>query len=154
MKVFRILLISYFFVQFLTGYSQEKAIKNFRKLSCPEKWWVIGHPFVAKKALKISKEARLKTDWVKQNKLLKGEGNGDQVDAFRHTYWMALLTQNIGARKAKRLGVVHEKGNKKQFKKGKKEDGELPDKIGSDMDLFNNQVGIEIGSSDCRTRQR
>ncbi|MCB0410358.1 MAG: hypothetical protein KDD29_09065, partial [Flavobacteriales bacterium] len=114
-------------------------------LSCPEKWWVIGHPFVAKKALKISLEARQKTDSIQQNKILIGEGNGDPIDAFRHAYWMAKLTQTIGERKARKLGIAHEKGNYRDFKIGNKEDGTLPDKISSEMDLLNNEVGIKIG---------
>ena len=33
----------------------------------------------------------------------------------------------------------------KSYKKGRHEDGNLPDKISSDMDLFNNRVGVQIG---------
>ena len=143
--LFKFLLITSFFVQSLTLIGQKNAIKSFKKISCPEKWWVITHPFVAKKALKVSQIARLKTDSIKTNNILKGVGNGDQLDAFRHTYWMASLTQIIGQRKAKRLGIAHEKGNKRDFKKGNKEEGSLPDKISSEMDLFNNDIGIEIG---------
>ncbi len=123
-------------------YGQQTACKNFKKLSCPEKRWVIFHPFVAKKALQLSLEARTVTAEVKQQKLLKGTGNGDQLDAFRHTYWMARLAQEIHWRKAKRLGKAHEKGNYRQFKKGKLEDDVLPDKISSEMDLFNNEVAL------------
>jgi hypothetical protein len=143
--LFKFLLITSFFVQSLTVLAQNNALKSFKELSCPEKWWLIGHPFVAKKALKVSQLARLKTDSIKENNILKGVGNGDQVDAFRHTYWMASSTQAIGQRKAKRLGIAHEKGNKRDFKKGNKEEGSLPDKISSEMDLFNNEVGIKIG---------
>jgi hypothetical protein len=142
--LFKFLLITSFFVQSLTVLAQNNSLKNFKKLSCPEKWWVIGHPFVAKKALKVSQLARLKTDSIKENNILKGVGNGDQVDAFRHTFWMASLTQTIGQRKAKRLGIAHEKGNKQDFKKGNKEEGSLPDKISSEMDLFNNTIGLKI----------
>ena len=142
--LFKFLLITSFFVQSLTVLAQNNALKSFKELSCPEKWWVIGHPFVAKKTLKVSQIARLKTDSIKENNILKGVGNGDQVDAFRHTYWMASLTQTIGQRKAKRLGIAHEKGNKRDFKKGNKEEGSLPDKISSEMDLFNNEVGLKI----------
>ncbi|MGE0561071.1 MAG: hypothetical protein AB7O47_04600 [Flavobacteriales bacterium] len=116
-------------------------------MSCAEKSWVVFHPFVAKKALQLSLDARTVTTEVKQQKLLKGEGNGDQVDAFRHTYWMALLTLEIGERRARKLGKAHEKGNHQQFKKGKTEDGVLPDKIASEMDLFNNELGISIAKT-------
>ena len=128
-------------------YGQQTAYKNFKKLSCSEKRWVVFHPFVAKKAWQLSLEARTVTAEVKQQQILKGIGNGDQLDAFRHTYWMARLAQEIHWRKAKRLGKAHEKGNYRQFKKGKLEDDVLPDKISSEMDLFNNQVGIDLGKS-------
>lgn len=124
---------------------QNTTLGQFKKLSCPEKRWVIFHPFVAKKALKVSLEAREITDEIKQQKLLVGTGNGDQIDAFRHAYWMARLAQEIHWRKANRLGKAHEKGNYQQFKKGKLEDDVLPDKISSEMDLYNNKVGLNLG---------
>lgn len=138
-----------FFFVLLFGnlFGQESVCKQFKKLSCAEKSWVVFHPFVAKKALQLSLDARTVTTEVKQQKLLKGEGNGDQVDAFRHTYWMALLTLEIGERRARKLGKAHEKGNHQQFKKGKTEDGVLPDKIASEMDLFNNELGISIAKT-------
>lgn len=147
--LFKFLLITTFFVQSLTVFGQNNTLKSFKKLSCPEKWWVIGHPFVAKKALKVSQITRLKTDSIQKNKILNGVGNGDQVDAFRHTYWMAGLAQAIGQRKAKRLGIAHEKGNKRDFKKGNKEEGSLPDRISSEMDLFNNEVGLKMGKGNA-----
>jgi len=129
----------------LTSSGQKVGFKEFKNLSCAEKRWVIFHPFVAKKAYKITMEAREISNELKNDTVLKGTGNGLQIDAFRHTYWMASLTQGIGWRKSKKLGRAHERGNYKSYKKGKKEDGVLPDKISSDMDLFNNNIGIEIG---------
>ncbi len=134
-----------FLLIFLASDAQKSKFQKFKQLSCPEKWWVVGHPFVAKKALKISENTRKITSEVKKNNLLKGEGNGGQVDAFRHTFWMANLTQEIGWRRAKKLGKAHEKGNYRDFKKHQQEDGALPDKASSEMDLFNNNVGIELG---------
>ncbi len=142
---FKLILNTLFLVSFLTGYGQDSNFKKFKKLSGPEKCWVIWHPFVAKKALKISELARITTEQVKTEKQLNGVGNGDQADAFRHTFWMAKLTQEIGWRRAKKLGIAHEKGNYKDYKKHQLEDGALPDKASSDMDLYNNNVGIEIG---------
>jgi hypothetical protein len=54
---------------------------------------------------------------------------------------MALLTQNIGAKKALKLGIAHEKANFEFFLKKKNEYGELPDSMGSVMDVLNNQMG-------------
>ena len=142
---FKITIVFIVFSNLLIG--QNNSFQQFKKLSCPEKRWVVFHPFVAKKALNISLEARNVTAEIKQQQLLKGMGNGDQLDAFRHTYWTARLAQEIHWRKAKRLGKAHEKGNYRQFKKGKLEDGALPDKISSEMDLFNNDVGLILGKS-------
>ncbi len=119
--------------------------KSFRELSCPEKRWVIFHPFIAKKALRLTLQARAAAKEISKNSLLDGDENGGQVDAFRHAYWMALLSQHICWRKALRLGKAHEKGNYIQFKKHKFEEGVLPDSASGAMDLFNNNIGIEIG---------
>lgn len=113
-----------------------------QKVSVYEKCWAIIHPFVAKKAYRITKDVQKDVQKVKKEKILNGVGNGDQLDAFRHTYWMAILTLEIGEKRARKLGVAHEKGNYKHYKKNRKEDGYLPDKISSDMDLFNNDIGI------------
>lgn len=130
---------------FFNASAQESNLKKFRRLSGPEKCWVIFHPFVAKKALKISENTRKITKEIQKKKLLIGNGNGGQIDAFRHTFWMANLTQKIGARRARNLGKKHEKGNYKDYKKRRLEDGVIPDKISSEMDLFNNEVGVNIG---------
>ena len=122
----------------------QNSKKAFSKLSNPEKCWVIFHPFKAKKAYKTSLEAIRITDSIQHTKQLDGDTNGGQIDAFRHAYWMASLAQEIGRRSAKRLGKAHEKGNYKQFKKGKFEEGSVPDAQASEMDLFNNAIGIEL----------
>ncbi|MCX6232254.1 MAG: hypothetical protein NTZ33_12005 [Bacteroidetes bacterium] len=129
------------------GQSKTSACKQFKKLSCPEKCWVIKHVFIAKKAWKITQFVRLQTDSVQKSNLLDGDANGGQVDAFRHAYWMAMLSQKISWRKAYSLGKAHEKGNYLDYKKHRLEEGTLPDKISSDMDLWNNDIGIQIGTS-------
>jgi hypothetical protein len=142
---FKAIIIVLIFSVSKTGFSQKSNWNKFMDLSGPEKCWVMLHPFVAKKALIVTEEVRIVTKEVMQEKLLKGNGNGGQVDAFRHVFWMANLTLNIGSNKAKSLGEAHEKGNYKDYKKGKLEDGVIPDKISSEMDHFNNDVGINIG---------
>tara|TARA_B100000809_G_scaffold96463_1_gene95018 strand:- start:10890 stop:11507 length:618 start_codon:yes stop_codon:yes gene_type:complete len=141
-KVF-IFLFYWLLADVLVG--QESNFKKFRRLSNPEKYWVIFHPFVANKALKITELTRYETVIILNQQLLNGNGNGGQVDAFRHVFWMANLTVEIGWRRATRLGYAHEKGNYRDFKKRRNEDGVVPDKISSVMDLFNNNIGIEIG---------
>jgi hypothetical protein len=116
------------------------------KISCPEKWWAIGHIFIAKKAFRITTEALVVTDSLSQTQLLGNDLQGGMLDAFKHAYWMASLSQHIKWRKAHRLGIAHEKGNYKSYKKGKrKAASNLPDKISSDMELWNNDAGLKIG---------
>jgi len=128
--------------------SAQPALKeSFRKLSCPEKRWVIFHPFIARKSYRLTQAARAAAKEMLADSLLDKDENGGQIDAFRHAYWMALLSQNICWRKARRLGIAHEKGNYRQFKKGVTEEGMLPDSVAGVMDLYNNQRGIEIGKN-------
>ncbi len=144
MKIRVFVLVLFSFSMNASG--QKSSFTSFWKLSCPEKWWVIGHPFVSAKAFKITKEARLKSDSLVKNLLLDADPFGGKVDAFRHTYWMARLAQNMKWKKALNLGRAHEKANYLSFKKMKyDEEGLLPDSISSVMDLFNNQIGVSIG---------
>lgn len=120
-------------------------VESFRKLSCPEKRWVMSHPFRAKRAMQISNEAREVAKSMKKDPRLDANENGGRADAFRHGYWMARLTQEIGWRRAYRLGIAHEKANYRQFKKNKNEEGALPDEASGSMDFLNNDAGIEAG---------
>ena len=135
--------VLFFYVFFLItqGYSQTNW-QRFKKLSCKSKAWILLHPFKAKKALQISNEATKVADSIAKTPLLDGDKSGGQVDAFRHAYWMARLHQEIGKNAARSLGKAHEKDNYRQFKKRTKEDGIVPDEISSEMDLYNNSVGL------------
>lgn len=120
--------------------------KSFWQLSCPEKWWVVTHPFVANKARKITADVIRISEEMKKDSLLDGDAAGGQVDAFRHAYWMAALSQKICWRKAIALGTAHEKGNYRKFNRGKVDDElNIPDSISSVMDLYNNDIGVKIG---------
>lgn len=123
----------------VTVYSQ-----SFKKLSRPEKCWVVFHPCKAKKAATVTKQVQKDVDSIKQIGIIGKDNNGGALDAFKHCYWMAMLTQKIGSKNARKIGNAHEKGNYLQFKKHKLEDAILPDSISSEMDLFNNQVGIYL----------
>lgn len=136
---------------FLTIYAaqhvtSQSSSSGFSDLSSNEKWWVVFHPFKAKKALHVSIETLYLTDSVKKAGIIGTDNNGGPLDAFKHTYWMLLLSKEIGPKAAIKLGKAHEKGNYKSFKKGGKEDGLLPDKVSTEMDLFNNQMGLAIYS--------
>ena len=86
------------------------------------------------------------TDSIGRIEALDGNINGGQLDAFKHAYWMAMLAQNFKWRKAKSLGLAHEKTNYRSFVKASNKglmDGH--DQVSADMDLWNNEKGIAIG---------
>ncbi|XRE43171.1 hypothetical protein ACIVBQ_001375 [Tenacibaculum discolor] len=118
--------------------------QQFKKLQGAQKTWVLLHPFKAKKAFIVSREASRVSDSLRVSPLLDGDYAGGQVDAFRHAFWMALLQQEIGENATRSLGKAHEKDNYKTYKERKLEDGVIPDKISSEMDLFNNEVGLTL----------
>ncbi|CAM1369641.1 conserved exported hypothetical protein [Tenacibaculum sediminilitoris] len=118
--------------------------QQFKKLQGAQKTWALLHPFKAKKAFIVSREASRVSDSLRVSPLLDGDHAGGQVDAFRHAFWMALLQQSIGENAARSLGKAHEKDNYKTYKEQKLEDGVIPDKISSEMDLFNNKVGLTL----------
>jgi len=122
----------------------QSTVKSFATLSSPEKWWVVMHPFKAKKALDISMDVLKTTDSIAKLDLLDNDFNGGQLDAFKHSYWSARLSNGIGESAALKLGDAHEKGNYQSFKKRQLEDGSVPDKVSSAMDLFNNEIGAKI----------
>ena len=121
-----------------------KSLQAFKKLSSAEKCWVYFHPFKAKKAYIISRKVSKTVDSIKKVGDLGNHFVGNQLDAFKHAYWMWCLADGIGNRSAKSLGKAHEKGNYQSFKKQKKEDGVLPDQVSCEMDLYNNFVGLSL----------
>ena len=125
--------------------AQHNKLKKIKTLSFHEKTWVIFHPFVAGKALRISENVRYIAEKMSSDTRLDGISNGGTLDAFRHVFWMASLSQQIRWRKAYKLGKAHEKGNKADYRKKRNEEGYLPDAVSCEMDLWNNDVGIEIG---------
>lgn len=141
---FLIILILLVFVKTIYGQS------SFKKLSRPEKCWVIGHPFKAKKAQIVTKGVQLVVDSLKKSGIIGIDNLGGKLDAFKHAYWMASLSMEIGSRRALKLGKAHEKGNYLQFKKRLLEDAALPDSVSSEMDLRNNSSGVYLAGY-CRS---
>lgn len=140
-----ILFIILFILHLNSNGQKAGAIRKFFQVSRYEKLWALTHPFIAIKAWKISKEALAATEELKHDTLFDGDADGGQLDAFRHTYWMASLAQKIKPHKARKLGIAHEKGNYLDFKKGRIEEESIPDSIASEMDYRNNEIGIETG---------
>lgn len=120
------------------GFSQH-AISKY------EYRWALAHPISAIRvkqhlfqAMKIYKE-------VKSKKILDTLESGGKLDAFRHAFTMAYLTRYVKVKNLKKLGIAHEKGNKKQFLDRFLEFGERSDSLACEMDLKNNLRGFEIG---------
>jgi hypothetical protein len=129
----------------LLAESQNRAFESFFQLSGAEKKWTLTHPFVAVAAWRITQKCRYVTDSLGKLGFPDRDPSGGKLDAFRHSFWMATLTEKIGQRKALSLGRAHERGNYRDFKKKRYEEEEIPDKTATDMDLFNNAVGSGIG---------
>lgn len=119
----------------------QSLLSKFARLSTPEKCWTLLHPFVARKAFHATVQSQHITDSIKSSAVIGLDNSGGQLDAFKHAYWIASVSNAIGPRKALKLGRAHEKGNWIQFKKHRLEDQELPDSVSSCMDLFNNEQG-------------
>lgn len=122
----------------------QNNFSKFTKLSGPKKWWVVFHPFKAKVSLEISNETKEVTKAILKSNIIGKGKSGGRVDAFRHAFWMARLTQVIGRKAAKSLGKAHEKENYQYYLENKLEDGFIPDKASMDMDLFNNDIGLSL----------
>ena len=142
------------FLTVSTSVSSQSSLKDFFKLSGPKRTWVLFHPFKATKSLKISKETNRVADSIAKSGALDGDRSGGQVDAFRHAYWMARLTQEMGERAARSLGKAHEKENYLTYKKSKLEDGVVPDEISSEVDLYNNDQGIKLISKGSKVSKK
>lgn len=111
-----------------------------------EKRWALWHPFSAVKIKKHLPEAMAIYKEVKTSKQLDTLESGGKLDAFRHSYSMAYLCRYVKVEKLRKLGKLHEKGNKFQFKKNQTEDNERPDSLACEMDLRNNQMGFLVGT--------
>ncbi|MDO6800939.1 hypothetical protein Q4595_00625 [Wenyingzhuangia sp. 1_MG-2023] len=133
--------LALFFISKGVAQSPKKA---FKSLSSHEKYWVYFHPFTAKKAYQVSKDVEKVVDSIAKTKTLGPLKVGNQIDAFKHAFWMWSLAEKIGWRAASSLGEAHEKGNYDFYLQHINEDGELPDKASSDMDAHNNSVGIAL----------
>lgn len=121
-------------------------VGTYTAQSRAEIFWAIKHPVAALRIKKITKQC----DDIYAIYKLQGKPdtleNGGQLDAFRHAFYMAAFAQRIKAKKVLTLGVAHEAGNYADFLKSKSEDGEAADFMACEMDLFNNTLGISLGS--------
>ncbi|RME16411.1 MAG: hypothetical protein D6799_04950 [Bacteroidetes bacterium] len=119
-------------------YSQHKGKHQYR--------WAVFHPVAAIKVKHIYKKNLPIYQQVKQQKILDTLENGGKLDAFRHAFFMACFAQKIQTKKLIKLGIAHEKDDVYYFHKNKKaEYADIPDSTSIQMDLYNNNIGIELG---------
>jgi hypothetical protein len=139
----KVRLCLFLFMLSAAGASAQSTLHKFKRLSRPEKCWVLAHPFRAEKAMKITAEVLSTVDSVKASGSIGSDIAGGKLDAFKHAYWMASLTVNIGRSRALRLGGAHERGNYIDYKRHRLEEKILPDSVSSEMDLRNNVNGAD-----------
>lgn len=121
-----------------------RLFHRFKRLPVAEKQWVILHPIAAVKALPVKYQTEKIIYKKYENQELDGAMSDGQLDALRHSLWMALTARRIGIKKARSLGQAHEAGNKEMALKNREEHGSVADKASTDMDLRNNEVGLQV----------
>ena len=119
-------------------------LATFRALPPAEKKWVLRHPVAALKAHPVKQYVEHIIRQKYENQELDGTLSDGQLDALRHSLWMALTARRIGTEKARSLGEAHEAGNKENALKQQKEHGSVADKASTDMDLRNNEAGLAV----------
>jgi len=104
-----------------------EAYDQYQNLTLKEKVYIKRYP----SHILIIKETKEKA--FKQTKKLFGfNGHNDKSDAFRHCYWSALLSKEIGYANALVFTTAHESSP-------------LNPKNEKSMDLHNNLFGLKIG---------
>jgi hypothetical protein len=96
-----------------------------------------GHPFGFSQALLTGNAAKDMT--VK--KYGQSWGIANEIDAYRHGVWAALLTINAGEKFTKMWLNAHEFGNSENLQDWKTEQGSTRYQQ-TKMDLYNNTIGI------------
>jgi hypothetical protein len=126
----------------LTGKSLSGQINHIGRA---EITWAIFHPVTAIRVLMIHRACNSFYGHNLLRSKLDTVENGGKADAYRHVFYMAAFAQKMRIKKLRKLGRAHEKTNYRQFMRGKKEQGEMPDSLSSIMDLRNNETGFAIG---------
>ncbi len=95
--------------------------------SGPGEWGMaLRHPWDAIKAKQAADQAGAEE---RQNHLINS--HNDENDAWRHARWNQLMTQRIGAERAKQFSDAHERSNPNPMSE-------------TLMDLYNNQIGRSL----------
>lgn len=132
-----------FFVFNFNSFSQNRK-EIIKSLSLKDKIWVMKNYSSIKKAYKISLDVLKTMDSLNRENFLGGNTEGGKFDAFRHIYWTYSLTKGIGEEKTRRVGEIYENYNRYIFNNS---DYSGYDSVSMAMDLFNNDIGIELGKN-------
>jgi len=112
--------------------------ENFSDLSYAERQFIKNHPIAAWKFRSNAQTSKNAT-WERFPDIKTPQNPNPylntKADAFRHAYWMALNTISESESLAREYGIAHESETPTLLYQEK------------DMDLFNNEVGIEIGKA-------
>ena len=101
----------------------------YKQLTDAEKTFIIKHPFLSTKMFLDAMTARDNTHLFYTN---ENRYSQDNADAFRHSYWNALMTKHVGVEYAKEFADIHEENPNSQG-------------IDKEMDLYNNEQGRNLG---------
>jgi hypothetical protein len=107
--------------------ASSSVLEQFQQLTRDEKIFSLMYPEYAA-AIKESKE----TAYAETRRRFGRNGHNDRSDAFRHCFWSALLSRDIGYGAALRFTTAHESSP-------------TNDPAERAMDLHNNTVGLKIG---------
>ncbi len=108
---------------------------QYNNLTPQEQMYIRSHPHHAL-SIKQSKEAA----YAETKKRFGHNGRNDKSDAFRHCFWSAILTRELGYQNALKFTTAHES------------DPRNPP-LEKAMDLHNNSVGLSIGKAGGSNQQ-
>ena len=118
--------------------------QNFKSLNKFEKRWFVFHPRAAFKTKRASSIA------INQSIELAKQGKVDNViyggtqDVARHVFWMNELYFSVGYRKALKIGLLHERDNKRRFNNAVNKNSIKNDSVLTEMDIRNNQKALSL----------
>jgi hypothetical protein len=143
-----------FFVYFLMTFlflnlSAQKFQKIYESMTFEDKLWVIKNHDKVLRAVDISKSVVKTMDSLDKINFLGGNKEGGIFDAFRHIYWMYNLSSEVGEECARKVGEIYEGYGEYIFKTTEMSGY---DSVGRQMDLFNNEIGINLAKQSIKKR--
>ena len=114
-----------------------------------DKLWVIKNHDKVFRSVDISKSVMKTMDSLDKIDFLGGNKEGGIFDAFRHIYWMYNLSSEVGEECARKVGEIYEGYGEYIFKTTEMSGY---DSVGRQMDLFNNELGINLAKQNIKKR--